>query len=54
MKKIKGFFNKLECFGICILDLRKMFMFDLYYNYMKDKYGDRIELFFIDMDLFMY
>lgn len=54
MKKTKGFFNKPECLGICILDLRKTFMFDLHYNYMKDKYGDRTELLFIDTDLLMY
>ena len=33
-------FNKPEYFGMCILDLNKVLMFELHYDYIKTKYDE--------------
>ena len=33
-------FNKPEYFGMCILDLNEVLMFELHYDYIKTKYGE--------------
>lgn len=36
--------------GMCILDLSKLAMYDFYYNFLKRKYGDKIQLQMTDTD----
>ena len=36
--------------GMVILDLAKLLMYDFYYNVLKTKYGDRVDLLFTDTD----
>ena len=36
--------------GMVILDLAKLLMYDFYYNVLKKKYGDRVDLLFTDTD----
>ena len=39
--------------GMVILDLAKLSMYDFYYNVLKKKYGDRVDLLFTDTE-FVY
>ena len=39
---------------MAILDLSKYAMYDFYYNYLKKKYGDKIQLQMTDTDSFLY
>ena len=36
--------------GLVILDLTKLLMYEFYYNVLKKKYGDRVDLLFTDTD----
>ena len=42
--------NKPIYIGTGILDLRKLLMQDFHHNYLKNKYGDKSELFLKDTD----
>ena len=39
---------------MCILDLSKVFMYQLHYDYIKNKYSNNSRLLFTDIDSFMY
>ena len=39
---------------MCILDLNKVLMYELHYNYIKNKYGISSRLFFTDTNRLMY
>ena len=39
---------------MCILDLSKILMWDFHYDYMRNKYGNKLRLIFIDTDSLMY
>ena len=39
---------------MCILDLNRVLMQELYYNYIRNKYGNNSRLLFIDTDSPMY
>ena len=53
MKKTSLTMNKPVYLGMCILDLSKTIMYDFYYNYLKQKYGDKVKLLFCDTDSLM-
>ena len=46
--------NKLTYIGMCILDLSKVLMYEFYYVYIKNKYGNDSMLLFTDADSLMY
>ena len=39
---------------MCILKLSKVLMYEFYYDYIKNKYGNNSELLFTDTDSLMY
>ena len=46
--------NRPAYVGMCILDLRKMLMYDFHYNYIKKKYNNRARHLFTDTDSLTY
>ena len=54
MKKTKLYFNKPVYLDMSIRDLCKFLMYDLHYNYIKTKYGDKAKLLFTDTHSLAY
>ena len=54
MKKTKIFYNKPVHLGMCILDLSKTLMYEFHYDYIKQKYEDKVQLLFTDTDSLAY
>ena len=53
MKKAKGKMNKLVYLGLSILEIGKTLIYELWYDYMKPKYGDNVKLCYMDTDSFI-
>ena len=51
---VKLMVNKPVYIEMCILDLSKVFMYEIHYNYIKNKYGNNSRLLFTDTDSLMY
>ena len=50
MHKNKITLNRRVYTGMCIMDLSKTLMYDVYYNHLKLKYGSRCDLLYTDTD----
>ena len=53
MKKTKVKMNKPVYLGLSILEISKTLMYELWYDYMKPKYGDNVKLCYMDTDSFI-
>ena len=53
MKKAKVKMNKPIYLGISILEIRKILMYEFWYDYMKLKYCDNVKLCYMDTDSFI-
>ena len=50
MKKVKVKMNKSIYLGLSILEIRKIIMYEFWYDYMKKKYGDMVKLCCMDTE----
>ena len=53
MNKIKVKMNKPIYLGLSILDISKILMYEIWYDYMKPKYNDNVKLSYMDTDRFV-
>ena len=53
MKKVEVKMNKPIYLGQAILDIRKVLMYEFWYNYINPKYGDKAKLCYMDTDSFV-
>ena len=53
MEKTKIKLNKPIYLGLSILEISKILMYELWYDYMKPKYGDNVKLCYMDTDSFI-
>ena len=53
MRRTKVKMNKPIYLGLSILEISKILMYKLWYDYMKPKYGDNVKLCYMDTDSFI-
>ena len=54
MGKVKVVMNKSVYLGQAILDLSKIIMYEFHYDYMVPKYGEKLDLCYMDTDSLIY
>ena len=52
-RKIELKLNKPAYIGMCILELNKVWMYEFYYEYIKNKYDSKSKRFFTGTDILM-
>ena len=53
MRKTQKLMNKPVYLGLAILDLSKTVMYELWYDYVKRKYGENVKFCYMDTDSFI-
>ena len=53
MKKTKEKMNKSVYLGLSILEISKTLMYEVWFVYVKPKYGDNVKLYYMDNDSFI-
>ena len=53
MRKTQTFINKPVCFGLSILELSKIVMYEVWYDYIKPNYEVKVKLCYMDTDSFI-
>ena len=54
MRKVKVKMNKPIYLGMSILDISKLPMYEFWYDYLKPKYKENINLYYMDTDSFIF
>ena len=54
MTKTKIFMDKPVYFGVSVLEISKMVMYEFSYDYVKSKYGEKAKLCHVDTDTFNF
>ena len=54
MKKTKMHMNKPVYVGQAVLDINETLMYEFWYDYLKPKYQDRLDLCYMDTDSFIF
>ena len=54
MKKTKMHMNKPVYVGQAVLDISETHMYEFWYDYLKPKYQDRLDLCYMDTDSFIF
>ena len=54
MGKRETMMNKPVYLGQAILGLSKMLMYEFHYDYMRQRYGSKVKLCYMDTDSFVY
>ena len=52
-KKTQILMNKPVYLGLSILKLSKILMYEVWYDYVKPKYGEKTKLYYMDTDSFI-
>ena len=52
-KKTQIFINKPVYLGLSILQISKIVMYEFCYNYLNEKYGEKVKLCYMDTDSFI-
>ena len=52
-RRTKTKFEKPIYLGFCILELSKLLMYEFFYNILVPKFGDNVELSYMDTDTFI-
>ena len=50
VRKVKVKMNKPIYLGLCILEISKIIMYEFWYDYVKNKYGNKARLCYTDTD----
>ena len=53
-KKTEILMNKPFYLGLSILELSKVLMYEIWYDYVKPKYGEKIKLCYMDTDMVVW
>ena len=53
MRKTEILMNKSVCLGLSILELSKILIYEFWYDYVKQKYGEKVKLCNTDTDSFI-
>ena len=48
MKKTEILMNKSVYLGLSVLELRNILMYEVWYDYVKPKYGEKAKLYYMD------
>ena len=53
MKETQTLLTKSVYLGLSVLELSKILMYELWYGYLKPKYGEKVKLCYVDTDSFI-
>ena len=54
MKRTRMFMNKPVYLGLSILEISTIVMYEFWYDYMKEKYREKVKLYYMDTYSFIF